>query len=190
MTVVGSGQACGTEWYGCGTEWFPWHCGCNRTCWNIITISALIVNQGCLYGPKTPIPARKRSGLAKISAIQGVAPLSLLMKHGGGSHSKSTSQACEAERFRPLPSIKGVQTDFHGTPPDKDFPLAPSPSDSHGWSGYRFSIGTIALEFPWLNPTRISHGRHLPRISLATFSQHQGWFLFRCAFPDFVVLWI
>ena len=37
-------------------------------------ISALAVDQGCLCGPETPIRARKGSGLAKISAIQGVAP--------------------------------------------------------------------------------------------------------------------
>ena len=32
-------------------------------------------------------------------------------------------------------------------------------------------MGTIALGFPWLIPTRISHGRHRPQISLATFSE-------------------
>ena len=37
-------------------------------------ISALAVNQGCLCGPETRILARKESGLAGISASQGVAP--------------------------------------------------------------------------------------------------------------------
>ena len=37
-------------------------------------ISASAVDQGCLCGPETPIRARKGSGIAEISAIQGVAP--------------------------------------------------------------------------------------------------------------------
>ena len=37
-------------------------------------ISASAVAQGDLGGPETPIRARKGSGLAEISAIQGVAP--------------------------------------------------------------------------------------------------------------------
>ena len=35
---------------------------------------ALAVDEGCLGGPETPIRARKGSGLAEISAMQGVAP--------------------------------------------------------------------------------------------------------------------
>ena len=35
---------------------------------------ALAFDQGCLGGPETPIHARKGSGLAEISAMQGVAP--------------------------------------------------------------------------------------------------------------------
>ena len=37
-------------------------------------ISASAVAQGSLGGPETPIRARKGSGLAEISAMQGVAP--------------------------------------------------------------------------------------------------------------------
>ena len=37
-------------------------------------ISALAIDQGCLGGPETRIRARKGSGLAEISAMQGVAP--------------------------------------------------------------------------------------------------------------------
>ena len=37
-------------------------------------ISALAVDQGCPCGLKKPIRARKGSGLAEISAIQGVDP--------------------------------------------------------------------------------------------------------------------
>ena len=37
-------------------------------------ISALAIDQGCLRGPETRIRARKGSGLAEISAMQGVAP--------------------------------------------------------------------------------------------------------------------
>ena len=37
-------------------------------------ISALTVDQVYLGGPETPIRARKGSGLAEISAMQGVAP--------------------------------------------------------------------------------------------------------------------
>ena len=36
---------------------------------------ALAVDEGCLGGPETSIRARKGSGLAEISAMQGVAPL-------------------------------------------------------------------------------------------------------------------
>ena len=43
-------------------------------------ISALAVDEGCLGGPETPIRARKGSGLAEISAIQGVAPAEALRK--------------------------------------------------------------------------------------------------------------
>ena len=41
---------------------------------NGIMISASAVDQGCLCGPETPIRAWEGSGVAEISAIQGVAP--------------------------------------------------------------------------------------------------------------------
>ena len=36
-------------------------------------------------------------------------------------------------------------------------------------------MGTIALGFPWLIPTRISHGRHHPRISMADPDKDFPW---------------
>ena len=60
-------------------------------------ILALAVDEGCLGGPETPIRARKGSGLAEISAIQGVAPPKALRRVS----LEMTSQACAAARFRP-----------------------------------------------------------------------------------------
>ena len=65
-------------------------------------ISASAVAQGCLGGPETPIRAGEGSGLAEISAIQGVAPPEALRRvsleidfsgQGGGAIS-ALDQVC------------------------------------------------------------------------------------------------
>ena len=48
-------------------------------------ISAWAVDQGCLGGPETRIRARKGSGLAEISAIQGITVLEALRRVSSGN---------------------------------------------------------------------------------------------------------
>ena len=65
---------------------------------------ALAFDQGCLGGPETPIHARKGSGLAEISAMQGVAPPEALRRvsleidfsglRGGAISALAVDQGC------------------------------------------------------------------------------------------------
>ena len=75
-------------------------------------ILALAVDEGCLGGPETPIRARKGSGLAEISAIQGVAPPEALRRvlpaleidfsglRGGAISALAIDQGCLRRRLR------------------------------------------------------------------------------------------
>ena len=70
-------------------------------------ISASAVAQGCLGGPETPIRAKKGSGLAEISAIQGVTPPEALRRisleiglRGGAISALAVDQGCPETRIR------------------------------------------------------------------------------------------
>ena len=85
------------------------------------SISTLAVSQGHISGPDAPIRPREAMALSRYPRIKGSLPLSW----AGCSNSKSASQTCMWELFRPLQSLQGISAvPAHQSAPKKSVALS------------------------------------------------------------------